>query len=207
MTKKSDLNNFLEGAKASKENAMTLRNTSNTLFRYEPARQLAIFFLLTAIEEIQKAIFCLFVHKGWMPKKAIDPVFRDHKTKVILFDEIFHGNFSIQSNTAILNDKPLSEIDFKELIKKHEDRWKKHKAIRESCLYVGKNESWSKPQEFIKNPLRLKNELMVELTSLATVYERIIGDTENITQIDNFKLDTKYRKDELENFSIEFDEI
>lgn len=203
---KNHISNYLYGAEASRNNAMQLRNISNTLLKWEGSKQMSVFSMFTAIEEIQKAIFCLFAHRKWMTGSIISQVFSDHEAKSILFHEIYHGTFEIENNKAILNGKDLTSDNLKLLIKKHKPRIKARMDYRNNCIYVGRAKKWLEPKKTISNPELAQAKLMIELTALANFYETI-RDNQIDTMVNNFRIESKIRNNRLEAMTISYDQI
>lgn len=207
MVKNSDKIEFLRIAEECKNNAVNFRNLANSMEKFPSARALVIFCYLTGIEEAQKGIFCLFVHRGWVKKHDITDVFNKHELKTILFREIFGGDFRLENGKAFLQNKPINKKNLEEIVKQQKSYYKQYMKLRNNCLYVGKDGSnWSFPRIAIPNFSRMKGELVKELWAMFSVYD-VIKDIKFDTQVDNFQLIPEYKDDHIVKMTFQFDQI
>ncbi len=107
---------YLAGSEHCKINSERLQASARIILN-DPngTHSFALFLYHIAYEEIAKAIFCLFVHRGWVKEDFIDLVFKRHEVKIFLFEEIFRS-FTVNNGVAYLGGKKLGDIslqDFK----------------------------------------------------------------------------------------------
>jgi len=202
---KSNIKDYLFGAEESKKNAIQLRNNANTLSHHEVMKPLAIFTMYTAIEEIQKGIFCLFAHKKLMPKSIISNIFSDHEAKSFLFYEIFKGNIRVENHQVMVSGKKFTSDTLKALKKKHKRRHQIRMAERNNGIYVGRKDKWLLPSDLKSRFTLRKNRLMIELTALFNFYG-IVKSLEGTT-VDNFTIRIKHNLSGDFQFTLGYDEI
>lgn len=185
LTKDREPTNYLDIANASFDNSGELLNSATILFKHKK-QALGLFLLLTSLEEIQKAIFCLFVYKGWTSSKLISPIFSEHEVKTILFYEIFSDDgFAVVGNTGYLGGQKINEINLKKLVDKHRHEASQHKSLREGCLYINK---YGLRDAFPKNLNKLnqkKEKIFKEINALVGIFHAVKG-MRVATQVNNF---------------------
>ena len=137
---------YFYGALSSRNNAVVLKDSAVTLFNGENKHH-GLFLLYTACEELEKAIFCILVHYNYITAKQIKQVFKDHRTKIILFD-IIYRTLSVKDGQLMINYEPLCNLDLDKIVKDYEDYWLRYKKDCESCLYVQplENVEWPYPK-------------------------------------------------------------
>lgn len=135
---KYDSDYFLKLAIVARHNSIILKNNANLLFQNQNQIRHGLFLLYTAFEELQKAIFCMFVHRGYMTKEQILPIFSKHEAKIILFEKIYKSpkGLSIENNEFFLDGMPLRALDFKKLIEENENFGRDYMDKRNDCLYA-----------------------------------------------------------------------
>jgi len=192
--------NYSKIAKACFDNSTKLTESANILFKHKK-HELGLFTLLTSLEELQKAIFCLFVHRRWSLPSLISLVFSDHEVKATLFYEMFVARtFAVYDNMGFLNGKPINKINLKDLVYKHKQEVSKHKSLREGCLFVNKHGILDVP----KNPGKinaLKVKTNKEIEALIGIFKILQGYSFRY-QTNNFHF---YHKKGVS--TIQFDEI
>lgn len=195
---------YLEGANNCRLNCQRLEATARIILNDSNGTDsFALFLYHIAYEEIAKGIFCLFVHRGWVPEEFINRVFRDHRTKIFLFEEIFRS-FSVNNGYASLGGKPLGSKSFDEFINEHKSSIAKHREITNDFLYVGKNNVWKIPEFDITDIKEREKEILEKINALDIIYEMIRTKLdERSTVMDNFKF---YENGEG-RFTIQYDTI
>ena len=135
---KYDSDYFLKLAIVSRHNAIVLKDTANHVFQNQKHRKYGLFLLYTSFEELQKAIFCMFAHRGFINKEQILPIFSRHEAKIILFEKIFRSSkgLSIYNNEFSLDGIPLKDLDFKKIVDENLDFARSYMDKRNDCLYA-----------------------------------------------------------------------
>ena len=163
---KYDSEYFLKLSIACRQNAGNLIKTANLILKVSGLRH-SLLPRYTAFEELQKAIFCMLVHRGYMNKEQIPLIFSKHEAKIILFEKIFNSPYglTIDNQEFILEGVPLKQLDLKKIIEDNKDFGQKYMEKRNDCLYVRPNEngfhSPSSKSDFEQEQQRLINELSV----------------------------------------------
>ena len=99
-----DSDYFLKLAITCRHNALVLKDSANLAFQNNHSKNHALFLLHTSFEELQKGIFCMFVHRGFMSSSQIELIFIKHEAKIILFEKIFENpTFSMKKNQFYLD--------------------------------------------------------------------------------------------------------
>jgi len=180
--------NYLEGAEHCKTNSARLETSAHIILQNDDGTDsFGLFLYYIAYEEIAKAIFCLFVHKGWLQEDFINPVFTDHRTKLFLYEEIFRS-LAFSSGEPFLGGARLGEISFDEFIDEHRTAIMEHRNRTKDFLYVGKKEDWEVPQVDISNVNELEREIKAKIAALNIIYEFVKENSEvNASTVDNFK--------------------
>ena len=199
-TKSFDSDYFLKLAITCRHNAIVLRDSANRAFENNHSKNHAIFLLHTAFEELQKAIFCLFVHRGFMTPSQIAPIFSKHEAKIILFEKIFHSpNFYIKKGRFYLDDTLLLDLNFKKLIEDNRDFGRDYMEKRNDCLYVrpDKDGNCYTPSRTLVNADLQRTDIISKLTALYSFFDIVWtndfeGDFENFNY---YKLTPKGKSD------------
>jgi len=163
---KYDSEYFLKLSITCRQNAGNLIKTANLILKVSGLRH-SLLPRYTAFEELQKAIFCMLVHRGYMNKEQIPLIFSKHEAKIILFEKIFNSPYglTIDNQEFILEGVPLKQLDLKKIIEDNKDFGQKYMEKRNDCLYVRPNEngfhSPSSKSDFEQEQQRLINELSV----------------------------------------------
>jgi len=101
---------YLEGAYHCETNSDRLQTSARILLNDSNGTDsFALFLYYIAYEEIAKGIFCLFVHKGYVPEEFVDDVFVKHHPKIALFEEVFRS-FAFREGFCYLGGRILGEI-------------------------------------------------------------------------------------------------
>lgn len=194
---------FLDGGKNSCKNAIVLKDSASNLYQ-GTNKHVALFLLYTSCEELEKAIFCLFVHYGHLNKSQINSVFGLHKLKIILFEKIFNDKaIELKNVEFVLNGKPLKSIDLKKLAQQNDALWQKYKQEREGCLYVepqGRN--WHYPKS-IANIEKKWDDVSTKWLGLYAFYT-VLEKNELDGDLGNFSLVVKRPAGQSKSLSLTF---
>src|SRR3989344_8855197 len=126
-----DSDYFLKLAITCRHNALVLKDSANLAFQNNHSKNHALFLLHTSFEELQKGIFCMFVHRGFMSSSQIELIFIKHEAKIILFEKIFENpTFSMKKNQFYLDGVLLANLDFQKLIADNQDFSRKYMGKR-----------------------------------------------------------------------------
>jgi len=195
---------YSKGAEYSITNCDRLETTAKIILEDDNGTDsFALFLYYIAYEEISKAIFCLFVHRGWINEDYVLKVFREHKYKIFLFDEIFKS-FQIQSGKVYLGGKELGEKALEEFIQEHATIIKEHRDKTKAFLYVDKNSNWKVPLVEIPNISEEEMKIKSKITALRGISHLIKTKYDaKLSQVGNFKFIEK----EDGTFEIQFDAI
>jgi len=127
-------NHWLLGALSSRNNAVVLKDSATNLLKSKNPHH-GLFILMTANEELEKAIWCLLAHYDFINSTKINTVFKQHEHKIFLFHLIY--NFLEFKNGEIyLKNTSLKKFDLKKYAQKNKTYVQNYKSLRESCLYV-----------------------------------------------------------------------
>lgn len=159
------MTNYLNGAVDCFLNAVRLQDSAKKLCQTSNAYH-GLFLLYTAREELEKAIFCLFVHHGHMMKSQATIIFKDHKVKILLADRIYK-TLSILNGEIFIDNTPLKQLDITKLAKSNMVNYQNYMNKRNSCLYVEPENSggWWSPKS-MKDIDKKKNEISGILCAL-----------------------------------------
>src|SRR3972149_7721990 len=118
---------YSEGANHCLTNSSRLETSARIILNDDNGTDsFGLFLYYIAYEEIAKAIFCLFVERGWIKEEFVDKIFRDHRVKIFLFDEIFRS-FEVNGGRGYLGGKPLGDISLNDFTKTYESIIKDHR--------------------------------------------------------------------------------
>lgn len=163
---KYDSEYFLKLSIACRQNCGNLIKTANLILKVSGLRH-SLLPRYTAFEELQKAIFCMLVHRGYMNKEQVSLIFSKHEAKIILFEKIFNSSsgLTIDNQEFILDGVPLKQLNLKKIIEENKDFGQKYMERRNDCLYVRPNEngfhSPSSKSDFEQEQVKLISETSV----------------------------------------------
>ena len=141
-------NHWLLGALRARNNAVVLKDSATNLLKSQN-KHLGLFLLMTSNEELEKAIWCLLVHYGFVHVHQIHTVFKQHEHKIFLFHFIY--NFLEFKNGEIyLKNLPLKKFNLKKFAQKQKTLVHNYKRLRENCLYVQDSIfGWKIPKKYV----------------------------------------------------------
>jgi len=196
---KYDSDYFLQLAIVSRLNAIVNKDLALLSSKHQKNRKQALFLRYTTFEELQKAIFCMLVHRGFMDKEQIIPVFYRHEAKIILFEKIFKtGSLTIMDNEFFLDGIPFKKLDFKKIIEDMKEFGKEYMNKRNDCLFVRPSKDGYHSPSLREDIAEQMEKLNGEMTALHFLFT-IIWTNDFIGTIDNFqyyKLTPKGKPDE-----------
>ena len=179
--------NYLRGVRICENNSNRLATSGQIIINdNNGTNAFGLFLLYIAYEEMAKAIFCFFIHKGWITPQFANQVFKDHKPKIFLLDEFFQS-FELRRGVPHLGGNILGQITLNKFIVKHKQKIKDHRDITNQLLYVNKNGNWHIPVRDIKNFSRKKSEIETKTSALATVLNALQMES-NEQNLNNFRL-------------------
>jgi len=161
---KFDSEYFLRLSIACRQNCGNLIKTANLIKKVSGLRH-SMFCRYTASEELQKAIFCMLVHREYMKKEQISLIFAKHEAKIILYEKIFNvgSGLTIDNQEFILDGVPLKQLDLKRIIEENKEFGVQYMKKRNDCMYVRPGEkeihSPSKEADFEQEETRMISEI------------------------------------------------
>jgi AbiV family abortive infection protein len=195
---------YSDGADFCRTNSARLENSARIILSdSDGTDSFGLFLYHIAYEEMAKAIFCLFVERNWVDESFVTKVFKDHKAKIFLFEEIFRS-FAVISGQGHLGCKKLGEIHLDKFIEEHIEKIVEHRKITNDFLYVGKTDEWKVPEFEIENIQEREKEIQLKIKALDTIFEYIREKLDGqYSHNNNFK----FYEDENRNFVIRWDSI
>jgi len=166
---------LLEIATRSRHNSIVLKDSAYVLFDKSKSENHALFLYYSALEEMQKGLFCMFVHRGIMKESQLEPIFKNHATKIILFQMIFRNEkFYIQNSKFYYDEVLFEDLDIRNL-PDVKDCYKKYMDKRNDCLYVRFNgdKTSHDPSEHNREVEERRIEIHDELTYLNAMFELV----------------------------------
>ena len=140
-------NHWFLGALSSRNNAVVLMDSATNLLKSKNPHH-GLFILMTANEELEKAIWCLLVHYGFINSSKIDTVFKQHEHKIFLF-HLIYNLLEFKNGEIYLKNTSLKKFDLKKHAQKNNTYVQNYKTLRESCLYVKDSavSGWKNPKK------------------------------------------------------------
>jgi len=190
----------------SQHNSIVLKDSATELFKKPKSESHALFLYYSALEEFQKGLFCMFVHRGIMKELQLEPIFKNHATKIILFQMLFRNEkFYVKDSKFYYDGVLFEDLDIKNL-PDVKDCYKKYMQKRNDCLYVRFNDDKTSydPTEHNTKIEERRLEIHDELTYLHAFFESVwLYDFDgNFSDFDYLKLTPKDKPIEYHfNFS------
>ncbi|MBM3910793.1 MAG: hypothetical protein FJ356_04005 [Thaumarchaeota archaeon] len=202
---KYDSDYFLRQAIVARHNSIVLKNNSNRIYKDHQGEKHGLFLLYTAFEELQKAIFCLFVHRGFMNKEQVLPIFSKHEAKIIIFEKIFRSSkgLSIYNNEFSLDGIPLKNLNFTKIIEENQDFGRSYMDKRNDCLYSRPDINGYHTPSIKSDIEKEKTRLNDEMSALNALFE-IIWMYDFNGSVDGFQYYKLTPKDKPEKHNITF---
>jgi len=194
--------NYSEGADHCRTNSNRLETTARIILKDEDGTDsFGLFLYHIAYEEMAKAVFCLFVERGWVTKDFVSQIFRRHEAKIFLFEEIFRS-FELNKGQGYLGGKKIGEISLEDFMKEHKPNILKHRKKTNDFLYVGNTSPWNVPSVSISNVKDIEIEIRKKTQALDIIFEFLRKKMEgNAFFVNNFQ----FIENEQGNFSIQWD--
>ena len=164
---------LLEIAIRSRHNSIVLKDSAFVLFDKPKSENHALFLYYSALEELQKGLFCMFAHRGIMKESQLESIFKNHATKIILFNMIFRNRkFYILNGKFYYDDVLFEDLDIRNL-PDVKNCYKKYMKKRNDCLYVRFNDDNTShdPSEHNREVDERRLEIHDELTYLNAMFE------------------------------------
>jgi AbiV family abortive infection protein len=196
--------NYSDGADFCRTNSRRLETSAKIILEHEDGTDsFGLFLYHIAYEEMAKAVFCLFVERGWVNESFITKVFKDHKAKIFLFEEILRS-FAVIDGYGYLREKRLGEISLDAFIDEHLRIILEHRKTTNDLLYVGKIDEWKVPESEITNIDEKEKQIKSKINFLDLIFEYIREKHDGkYSHNDNFK----FYENENGNFVIRWDSI
>ena len=167
---------FLEMALRCRHNSIVLKDSAKLLQQNESSKRHGLFLYYTSSEEFQKALFCMFVHRGIMRPEQLGIIFKKHKTKTILFHMIFRNhNFCVKDGKFYYGDTLLKNLNLRDLTNGNPDYVEQYNSKRENSLYVKPNHDGTS-HDPSQQPISIDSEwerIHDEITYLNGIFELI----------------------------------
>ena len=164
---------LLEIAIRSRNNSLALASSATELFKKPRNKSHGLFLYYSASEEFQKGLFCMFAHRGIMKSSQLTPIFKNHATKIILFQMILRNEkFYIQNSKFYYDGVLFENLDIENL-PDVKNRYKKYMKERNDCLFVRFNDDNTSydPSRHNRDVEKRKLELHDELTYLNAMFD------------------------------------
>jgi len=177
----SEVTNFnsddlLELAIRCRHNSIVLKDSAFLLFEKESSKRHGLSLYYTAEEEFQKALFCMFAHRGIMRPEQIGTIFTKHETKILLFHMIFRNRkFFVKDGKFYYGDTLLKNLNLKDLANSDPDYVDQYYTKRGDCIYVKPNSDGTS-YDPSKQPIDVKSErerIHDELTYLNGIFDLV----------------------------------
>ena len=179
--------NYLKGTKICESNSDRLAASGRIIINDDNGtKAFGLFLLYMAYEEIAKAIFCFFIHKGWITPSFADKVFINHKPKIFLLDEFFKS-FEVKNGIPYLGGKKLGLITLNRFITQYNKKIQTHRNLTNQLLYVGRNNDWHIPTRDIKKIMKKKGYIETKILTMATVLDALRREGSS-PHLSNFRL-------------------
>jgi len=195
---------YSKGVDFCRTNSARLETSARIILKDDDGtHSFGLFLYHIAYEESAKAIFCLFVERGWVDENFVTNVFKDHKAKLFLFEEIFRS-FAVIDGQGHLGGKKLGEISLDKFIEEHSKKILEHRKITNDFLYVGKTDEWKVPDLKIENILEQEKKIRLKIKGLDTIFEYIREKLDGkYSHNDNFH----FHEEENGDFVIQWDSV
>lgn len=178
---------FLEMALRCRHNSFVLKDSAKLLFENESSKRHSLFMYYTAAEEFQKALFCMFAHRGIMRPEQMGTIFSKHESKILLFHMIFrNSNFYVKDGRFYYGSDLLKNLNLKDLTNNDSDYISQYYEKRGDCIYVKPNSDGT-TYDPSQQPINVDEEwerIHDELTYLNGIFDLVwihdfIGDFSN----------------------------
>jgi len=179
---------FLEGMKICRTNSERLGASGRIIINDSNGTDpYGLFLLNIAFEEMGKAIFCFFIHKGWVEYDFVKSIFKRHETKIFILDEIIRS-FSLVHGILFLGGKKMGEKSLDEFIQNHSSEIATFREDTMNYLYVKPNgDNWHIPAESIKDLKERQEKITQRISEIDIVLESIIRNSDE-SILNNFMI-------------------
>ena len=146
-----------------------------------------LFLLNIAFEEMGKAIFCYFIHKGWVEFDFVKSIFTKHEHKIFILDEIIKS-FSLENGVLFLGGKKMGEKTLDEFKKNYPSETKAFREDTMNYLYVKPDgDNWHVPAQSFKDLKEREEKITQRISEIHAVLEVILLNSDKST-LNNFKI-------------------
>jgi len=193
---------FLQGMEICKNNSERLAASGRIIIDDSNGTDpYGLFLLHIAYEELAKAVFCFFIHKGWFNYDFVKSIFKKHESKIFILNELL-VSFALQGGVAFLGGKETGDIKLDEFIQNHSATISIYREDTKNFLYVRPDGThWHDPASSIKRiPERQKS--IEEMISKLHLVLNLIVENSDKELLNNFHI---YK--EGENLVLQFDTV
>ena len=193
---------YLEGVEVCKNNSGRLEASGRIIIDDSNGTDpYGLFLLHIAYEELAKAVFCYFIHKGWFTYDFVKSIFESHDSKIFILNELL-ASFALHGGVAFLGGKETGDITIGEFIKKHSADIGTYREDTKNFLYVKPaGNRWHEPSTSIKN-LKKRQKIIEEMISALHIVLTVIQNNSDKSSLDNFHI---FR--DGQHLSLQFDTI
>jgi len=179
---------YLEGMQHCRDNSGRLSASARIIIDDSNGTDpYGLFLLNIAFEEMGKAIFCFFIHKGWVEYDFVKSIFKRHETKIFILDEIIKS-FSLVDGVLFLGGKKMGEKSLDEFIQNYSSEIGTFREDTMNYLYVKPNgNKWHIPAESIKDLKGRQEKITQRISETDIILETIIRNNEEST-LNNFTI-------------------
>ncbi|MEX0596189.1 MAG: AbiV family abortive infection protein, partial [Candidatus Paceibacterota bacterium] len=121
---------WLLGALTARNNAVVLKDSASNLLKSKNKHH-GLFLLMTANEELEKAIWCILVYYRLATAQQITTVFKQHEHKIFLF-HLIYNYLEFKNGEIYLKNTSLKKFDIKKFAQKQKTYVCDYKNMREN---------------------------------------------------------------------------
>jgi len=146
-----------------------------------------LFLLHIAYEELAKAVFCYFIHKGWFTYDFVKSIFEKHDSKIFILNELL-ASFALHGGVAFLGGKETGDITLEEFARNHSSDIGTYREDTKNFLYVRPaGNRWHEPAVSIKNLKERQKAIELMINELHIVLH-VIEDNSDQELLNNFHI-------------------
>lgn len=179
---------YLDGMKACKTNSARLEASGRIIINNSNGTDpYGLFLLHIAYEELSKAVFCFFIHKGWFTYDFVKSIFEKHDSKIFILNELL-SSFNLVDGVAFLGGKETGDITLEEFAQNHSSDIGTYREDTKNFLYVKPaGNHWHTPAESIKRITQRQKSIEAMISKLHVML-KIIEDNSDQSLLNNFHI-------------------